>query len=55
MLDDTVPFDAAEWLAAERPDWTFSPIADCGHVPHIELPERSRDAFTRWRKVLPSR
>lgn len=48
MLDDTVPFDAAEWLARERPDWKFAPLADCGHVPHIELPKRSVEVFERW-------
>lgn len=48
MLDETVPFESGEWLAQERPDWKFVPLADCGHVPHIELPRRSTEVFRDW-------
>lgn len=46
--DATVPLESAEWLAAERPDWEFARIADCGHVAHIELPQRSLDSYRDW-------
>ncbi len=48
MEDVTVPYDTAQWLAAERPDWQFSPLADAGHVPHIELPERAAQILEEW-------
>ena len=48
MLDDTVRYESAEWLAAERPDWKLAPLLDCGHVPHMELPERSALLITDW-------
>jgi len=48
MLDGTVPFDSAEWLAAERPDWRLASLVDCGHVPQIELPQRSLRLFRDW-------
>jgi len=48
MLDDVVHFDAAEWLANERPDWKFAPIPDAGHVPQLELPDRSLTIFHDW-------
>jgi pimeloyl-ACP methyl ester carboxylesterase len=54
MLDDTVPFESAEWLARERPDWRFAPLADCGHVPQLELPKRSLRIFNDWRTSLDS-
>lgn len=48
VLDDTVPIESGEWLAKERPDWTFAPLLDCGHVPQIELPRRSLKVFRKW-------
>lgn len=48
MLDEIVHFDAAEWLAKERPDWKFAPIPDAGHVPQLELPKRSLKIFYDW-------
>lgn len=55
MLDDTVPFESGEWLAKERPDWTFAPLIDCGHVPQIELPRRSLAVFRKWEAGLRER
>ena len=54
MLDDTVQYEAAEWLAKERPDWRFAPLADCGHIPQLELPKRSLRIFDDWRAGLDS-
>lgn len=48
MLDEVVPFESGEWLARQRPDWRFAPLADCGHVPHIELPRRSVELIREW-------
>ena len=48
MLDEIVHFEGAEWLADQRPDWKFSPIPDGGHVPQLELPERTLTIFRDW-------
>jgi pimeloyl-ACP methyl ester carboxylesterase len=48
MLDDIVHFEGAEWLAGERPDWRFAPIPDAGHVPQLELPQRTLNIFRDW-------
>lgn len=52
MLDETVPFESGEWLARERPDWTFAPLADCGHVPQLELPRRTLSLYRDWQESL---
>lgn len=46
--DRVVSLDAAEWLAAERPDWVFHPIAGVGHVPQLELPELVAGLVNDW-------
>ena len=38
-VDSIVPFSAAERLASLRPDWTFVPLEDTGHVPMLEARE----------------
>lgn len=48
MLDEIVHFESAEWLANERPDWRFAPIPDAGHVPQLELPQRTLNIFRDW-------
>ena len=36
--DSVVPFRAAQRLAALRPDWTFAPLAEAGHIAMLEAP-----------------
>lgn len=37
--DLVVPIAAAERLASARPDWTYRPLVDVGHIPMMESPE----------------
>ena len=37
--DLVVPIAAAERLAAARPDWTYRPLVEVGHIPMMESPE----------------
>ena len=40
---------AASRVAHEvRPDWTFLPLPDVGHVPQLEAPERTAEAIFEW-------
>ncbi len=38
-VDPIVPFAAASRLADQRPDWTFVPLEDTGHIPMLEAPD----------------
>jgi pimeloyl-ACP methyl ester carboxylesterase len=46
--DIVVPPEAAEWLAAQRPDWEFVMMTDTGHVPQLERPHEFVDLVTGW-------
>ncbi len=46
--DPVVALDSAEWLALERPDWTFLPMDGVGHVPQLETPEAVVHAMNDW-------
>ena len=37
--DLVVPITAAERLASVRPDWTYRPLVEVGHIPMMEAPE----------------
>ena len=37
--DLVVPIAAAERLASARPDWTYRPLVEVGHIPMMESPE----------------
>ena len=37
--DMVVPLSAAERLASIRPDWTYRPLVNAGHIPMMESPE----------------
>ena len=37
--DLVVPITAAERLASVRPDWTYRPLVEVGHIPMMESPE----------------
>ena len=46
--DRLVKVAAARVAHEVRPDWTFVPIPDVGHVPMLEAPERTADAILGW-------
>jgi pimeloyl-ACP methyl ester carboxylesterase len=46
--DRLVPVSFARAVAAQRPDWRYVEIADCGHAPQLELPDRFLTTVTRW-------
>jgi pimeloyl-ACP methyl ester carboxylesterase len=46
--DRLVKLAAARVASQVRPDWTFLPLADIGHVPHLEDPERTAGEIWSW-------
>lgn len=46
--DTIVPVKVAERLARLRPDWVVELLEACGHLPHLEAPDRFADLVTRW-------
>jgi pimeloyl-ACP methyl ester carboxylesterase len=46
--DRLVPVSFARAVAARRDDWRYVELADCGHAPQLELPDRFVDVVTRW-------
>jgi pimeloyl-ACP methyl ester carboxylesterase len=46
--DRLVKVAAARVVHRLRPDWTFVPIPDVGHVPQLEAPERTAEEIFAW-------
>ncbi|WNG35382.1 FAD-dependent oxidoreductase [Archangium violaceum] len=46
--DRLVPVASSKALAALRPDWSFEPLDDIGHVPQMEDAPRFVERMTRW-------
>jgi pimeloyl-ACP methyl ester carboxylesterase len=46
--DRLVPVSFARAAAARRTEWRYVELADCGHTPQLEFPERFVDVVTRW-------
>jgi pimeloyl-ACP methyl ester carboxylesterase len=46
--DRLVPVSFARDAARRRDDWRYVELADCGHAPQLELPERFVDVVIRW-------
>jgi pimeloyl-ACP methyl ester carboxylesterase len=46
--DRLVPVSFARAIARRRDDWRYVELADCGHAPQLELPERFVDIVSRW-------
>ncbi|WP_375767381.1 FAD-dependent oxidoreductase [Archangium gephyra] len=46
--DRLVPVASSEALAALRPDWSFEPMEDMGHVPQMEDAPRFVERMARW-------
>jgi pimeloyl-ACP methyl ester carboxylesterase len=54
--DRLVPVSFARAAAARRHDWRYVELADCGHTPQLELPERFVDVVTQWvERDVPAR
>jgi len=46
--DRLVKLAAAKVAAEVKADWTFRPLDDVGHVPHLEDPERTAGEMWSW-------
>lgn len=46
--DRLVPLQAARAALKANPSWRLEVIADCGHVPQMEMPVETADRITRW-------
>jgi pimeloyl-ACP methyl ester carboxylesterase len=46
--DRLVKLAAARVASEVRPDWTFRPLDDVGHVPQLEAPEPAADEIRSW-------
>ncbi len=51
--DRLIPLAASRDLARRRPDWTLEVVADIGHVPQLEDPERFVALTERWLDGAP--
>lgn len=47
-LDRLVPAGGVRQLAALQPDWQVHVLPDVGHVPHIEVPQRTAELVLAW-------
>lgn len=48
-IDDAViQVKTAEWVAAQRPDWTVAYLRDLGHVAMIEKPDMFMELISTW-------
>lgn len=55
--DRLVSVEAARALGRRRPDWTVRVIADAGHIPMLEVPDRFLSVVESWldQRALPAR
>jgi pimeloyl-ACP methyl ester carboxylesterase len=55
-LDRLVPLSCSQALARQRPDWRLEVLDGVGHVPQIEVPERTAELVLGWltRRPVPS-
>jgi pimeloyl-ACP methyl ester carboxylesterase len=47
-LDRLVPLSCSQALVRQRPDWRLEVLHDVGHVPQIEVPERTAELVRGW-------
>jgi pimeloyl-ACP methyl ester carboxylesterase len=47
-LDRLVPVACSRALVASRPDWSLEVLDGVGHVPQIEVPERTAEIVLSW-------
>jgi pimeloyl-ACP methyl ester carboxylesterase len=54
-LDRLVPVACSRALVASRPDWSLDVLDGVGHVPQIEVPERTASLVLSWlERTLPA-
>jgi pimeloyl-ACP methyl ester carboxylesterase len=55
-LDRLVPLSCSQVLTRQRPDWRLEVLEGVGHVPQIEVPERTADLVRGWltRRPVPT-
>lgn len=53
-LDRLVPLASSRALAQQRPDWRLEVLEGVGHVPQIEVPERTAALITGWLTRRPT-
>jgi pimeloyl-ACP methyl ester carboxylesterase len=53
-LDRLVPLSCSRALVRQRPDWRLEVLDGVGHVPQIEVPQRTADVITSWLSRRPS-
>jgi pimeloyl-ACP methyl ester carboxylesterase len=46
--DPIFPAGPRQKLARVRPDWSYSELADIGHVPQLEAPTEVADSIAQW-------
>ena len=54
-LDRLVPLSCSTALARQRPDWRLEVLEGVGHVPQVEVPERTAEIIRGWltRRPVP--
>lgn len=53
-LDRLVPVSCSQALVRQRPDWRLEVLEGVGHVPQIEVPERTAELLTGWLSRRPT-
>ena len=53
-LDRLVPLSCSQALVRQRPDWRLEVLDGVGHVPQIEVPERTAALVLSWLARRPS-
>lgn len=55
-LDRLVPLSCSQALVKQRPDWRLEVLDGVGHVPQIEVPERTASLVRSWlaRRPVPA-
>ncbi len=46
--DQLVPVAFARAVARQREDWRYVELADCGHAPQLEIPDRFVEVVSAW-------
>lgn len=53
-LDRLVPLSCSRALVRQRPDWRLEVLGGVGHVPQIEVPERTAELVLGWLSRRPA-
>jgi pimeloyl-ACP methyl ester carboxylesterase len=53
--DRLVPVAAARDIARRHPSWRYLELADVGHIPQLQVPDRLAEAVLAWLDETVSR